>query len=124
VQNYCPDAAHFGFVFVSFSVMWTSAKTEGMHNLNDVARVGKFRKVSYKFVREGQESLNRIELKLYDSQLQDRVNEEDLAKTSASRFVQCFSPGSEYKIIDVWLINRGNSSMIHDAIFTFSIKEL
>lgn len=105
-------------------MMWTSAKTEGMHNLNEVARVGKFRKVSYKFVREGQESLNRIELKLYDSQLPDHVNEEDLAKTSAARFVQCFSPGSEYKIIDVWLINRGNNSMIHDAIFTFTIKEL
>jgi hypothetical protein len=95
-----------------------------MISLNDVAQVGRFKKVSYKFIREDRERLNRIELKLYDSQLEDSVNEEDLAKSSATQFIRRFSPVGEYNIIDVWLINRGNRSIIHDGIFTFSIKEL
>lgn len=99
-------------------------KTEVMISLNDVAQVGRFKKVSYKFVREDQENLNRIELKLYDSQLENSVNEEDLAKSSAAQFIRRFSPVDDYNIIDVWLINRGNRSVIHDGIFTFSVKEL
>jgi hypothetical protein len=99
-------------------------KTVVMISLNDVAQVGRFKKVSYKFVREDQERLNRIELKLYDSQLEDSVNEEDLAKSSAAQFVRRFSPVGDYNIIDVWLINRGTKSIVHDGIFTFSIQEL
>ena len=95
-----------------------------MISLNDVAQVGRFKKVSYKFVRDDQERLNRIELKLYDSQLEDSVNEEDLAKSCAAQFVRRFSPVGDYNIIDVWLINRGNKSIIQDGIFTFSINEL
>jgi len=95
-----------------------------MNNLTDVAQVGLFRKVSYKFIREQSDVLNRIELKLYDSQLKDQVNEEDLAKTSASKFVTRFSPGKEYEFIDVWLINRSGLSSVGDPIFTFSVNEL
>ncbi len=95
-----------------------------MISLNEVAQVGLFKKISYKFVREDQEALNRIELKLYDSQLQGPVNEEDLAKISASRFVQRFSPCTDYRMIDVWLINRGTRSKVHDAVFTFPVNEL
>ena len=95
-----------------------------MNSLSDVAQVGLFKKVSYKFIREQAEILNRIELKLYDSQLKDHVNEEDLAKNSASKFIHRFSPGKEYEIIDVWLINRSGYSSVADSIFTFSVKEL
>lgn len=104
--------------------IFDKTKTVVMISLNDVAQVGRFKKVSYKFVREDQERLNRIELKLYDSQLEDSVNEEDLAKSCAAQFVRRFSPVGDYNIIDVWLINRGNKSIIHDGIFTFSINEL
>jgi PGF-pre-PGF domain-containing protein len=94
-----------------------------MKALTEIAGVGLFKKVSYKFIRENYQ-LNRIELRLYDSQLKARVNEEDLAKSSASKFVHQFSPGKEYEYIDVWLINRVTPSNVSDAIFSFQIKEL
>lgn len=94
-----------------------------MKALTEVAGVGLFKKVSYKFIRE-KYHLNRIELKLYDSQLKDKVNEEDLAKSSAVKFVHQFTPGREYEYIDVWLINRVTPSNVSDAIFSFHIKEL
>ena len=92
-----------------------------MKALTEVAGIGLFKKVSYKFIRE-KYHLNRIELRLYDSQLKDRVNEEDLAKSSAIKFVHQFLPCNEY--IDVWLINRVTPSNISDAIFSFQIREL
>ena len=94
-----------------------------MKALTEVAGIGLFKKVSYKFIRE-KYHLNRIELRLYDSQLKNRVNEEDLAKSSAIKFVHQFLPGNEYEYIDVWLINRVTPSNISDAIFSFQIREL
>lgn len=82
-----------------------------------------FRKVSYKFIMD-KNATNRIELKLFDSQLTDRINEEDLAKECARTFIRKFSAGPEYAIVDVWFINSRSPIRIKDAVFTFSRTDL
>ena len=114
-------------LFLSVSAVYYLIPADHLKNqmasLTEVAQIGLFKKVSYKFVRE-KSTTNRIELKLFDSQLASEVNEEKLAKDCAKKFIQQFSAGPEYTIVDVWFINSKVPTRVKDSVFTFSRSEL
>jgi hypothetical protein len=114
-------------LFLSIAAVYSLTPADNinkqMSSLTEVAQIGLFKKVSYKFVRE-KSTTNRIELKLFDSQLTSNVNEEKLARDCAKKFIQQFSAGPEYTIVDVWFINSKMPTRIKDSVFTFSRSEL
>ncbi len=70
---------------------------EGIKRATDVAAVGLFEKIEYKFFDAGSNNKSFIELKLYNSHLsKDKFDSREVAIKSSKEFIKKFSDSEKY----------------------------
>lgn len=94
----------------------------------EVAGIGLFEKLHYKFVGDPDATPNNfIELSLYNSHLADATQMQHIAQKSAKQFVQKMADGKSYHSITVKIIRtpaRDFSKILHEQNYTFNINDL
>lgn len=106
----------------------TVLNSDVMTAVTQVAAIGQFEKIEYKFVESQGSSKSKIELKLYNSHLSfDTKEERTIAEKTAKEFMNKFKDSKNYDSVFARIIvtEKGNFELIHkQSDYSFSTKDL